>query len=265
MGLTKSNPLLAEAWAGLKGSGQVHLSYFNYLLLQAAVLLLWWPKSTLIGWLESESAPNTLLAVVLAVGVTVAYYSLRAGAEELLLPGQHSLWEWVLSTKLRLGRILYGYFCAHILQTLHAIMLSSPILLMGYAVAGNAWSGLVWSVTAIIFQATFFRLLGAVMYMLIGHYEHIMFLSLRAALVVGYLLIGTLLSITGQMLPSASLLSGDIVHSDYGMFAGVWRFLLVNTVLCLLFGCVFYLMLARRRRLPASPAAADKPEEPGRR
>jgi len=261
MGVINGNPLLAEALTGLRGSGQIHLSYFNYLLIQAAVLFIWWPKSTLIGWLESETAPTTLLAVVIAVGVTVAYYSLRAGAEELLLPGQHSLWEWVLSTQLKLGRIMYGYLCAHILQTLHVIMLSSPILLMGYAVAGNRWSDFIWSLIAIVFQATFYRLLGAVMYMLIGHYDHIMFLSLRAALVVGYLLIGALLSITSQIMPPAHLLNGDVMYSGYDTLGGIWKFILINIVLCLLLGWMLYLMLARRRRSIAGPGSADKPEE----
>ena len=46
-------------------------------LLQAVVLFLWWPKSGVAQMLESQHGPHTLAAVVMAVGVTMAYFALR--------------------------------------------------------------------------------------------------------------------------------------------------------------------------------------------
>ena len=89
--MSQFNPLFKEILRGLARPCPAHLAYLNYLLIQAVVLVLWWPKHTVFEMLESEKGPATLLALVMAVGMTVAYYSLRAGAEEILLPGQHSL------------------------------------------------------------------------------------------------------------------------------------------------------------------------------
>ncbi len=226
------------------------------------MLFLWWPKSTVVQRLESEDGPDTLLAVVIALGVSVAYYNIRAGAEEILLPGQHSLREWAIATPLKLGRILSGYLCGHVLQTLHAIVLSSPLLLMGYSVAGGEWSGLVWSLTAVLFQATFYRLVGAVMYMTIGHYDTIMFIAPRVALVVGYGLAGVLFPITSQWLVSSQLLgAGPWLHSSVATAPGLPGFLLVHAALCVLLAWVLYLLLARQRRMSALPVSGDPPEE----
>lgn len=244
--MARINPLIAEVLAGFARPGPMHLVYLNYLLLQAGVLLLWWPKGALLARLESEAGPATLLAVLVAVGASVAYYSIRAGAEELLLPGQSSLREWVLATPLKLGRILRGYLCGHILQTLHAIMLSSPLLLMAYAVAGDEWTGLVWSVTAILFQAAFYRLVGAVLYLLIGHYEVIMFLALRVVLVLGFLIAGALIPLTGYWRVSYHLLNGVAP-------TGFTGFVVVHTVSALGLVGVLYLLLSRQRRGAGEP------------
>ena len=83
----RSNPLVTEVLVGLTGRGKAQLDYLGLLLLQAVVLFLWWPKSGVAPMLESQYGPRTLAAVVMAVGVAMAYLALRAGAEEILLPG----------------------------------------------------------------------------------------------------------------------------------------------------------------------------------
>ena len=237
--MSQTNPLAIETLQGLGGSGKAHLAYLGYLLIQAGVLFLWWPKSAIVWRLEAETGPTTLLAVLIAVSASVAYYSIRAGAEEILLPGQHSLWEWVLASPLKLGRILHGYIYGHILQTLHAIMLSSPLILLGYAVAGNVWSGLLWSLVAMVFQATFYRLLGALMTMTIGQFEQLMFIALRAVLIGGYLFAGVQFPQTSYWELSSQLLSGDS--------GGLAGFLLIHAVLSLLLAGLLYFLLARQR------------------
>ena len=237
--MSLKHPLINEVIKGLGGSGKAHLAYLGYMLPQAGILFLWWPKSGIVWWLESETGPDTLLAVLIAVSASVAYYSIRSGAEEILLPGQHSLWEWTLASPLKLGRILRGYLYGHILQMLHAIMLSSPLLLLGYAVSGDEWPGLLWSLLAIVFQATFYRLLGAVMYMTIGQYEQIMFVFLRAVLVGGYLFTGVQFPQSSYWTLSSQLLSGNL--------ANLANFLLIHTVLSALLICLLYFLLARQR------------------
>ena len=238
--MKRINPLLVETWNGLGRAGRVQLDYLNYLLVQALVLLLAWPKTTVSGWLAAETGPVTLLAVVVAVGVSVAYYSLRAGAEEVLLPGQYSLLEWRLATSLKPGRILRGYLAGHLLQTAHVIALSLPLLVLGFVVSGSDWSGFAWSVTAVLFLASFYRLLGAVMALIIRQRGQLLFFALRAALLLGYLMTWKLLPVANHWVLSSRLLAG-----------GQWRyatdFLLVYTGLCVLLAGALYRLLARQR------------------
>lgn len=235
------NPLLAEVVRGLAGSGQAQLDHLNYLIIQAAVLFVWWPRTELFQVLASPERTDPLLALLIAVGLTLAYYSLRAGAEEILLPGQNSLREWVLSTPVRLGRILSGYLGGQLLQTLHAIALSSPLLLMAFYVSGNTWAGFAWSLTAIVFQATFFRLVGAVAYMTIGHYGVATFLIVRAALLSVYVLSAALFPVMSHVAVSSHLLDGD-----YSMHLS---FLLLYAVLSGLLVIALYVQLSRQRQL----------------
>ena len=52
----RANPLLGEALRGLAGAGQAQHAYLGCLLVQAAVLFLWWPKRGLFRVLEREDA-----------------------------------------------------------------------------------------------------------------------------------------------------------------------------------------------------------------
>ena len=251
--MSQSNPLVAEVRRGLAGSGPAHLAYLNYLAIQAVVLFLFWPKSELSQVLETGDGPNSLLAVVIALGVSVAYYNIRAGAEEILLPGQHSLREWAVATPLKLTRILRGYLCGHLVQTLHVIVLSSPLLFTAFSVAGSEWSGLAWSVTAVLFQATFYRLLGAVVYMTIGHHDATTFFSLRAVLLAGYAVPAALLPVTSHLVISYHLLNGrPSMHLASGILPGHVAFLLVYTVLSVVLAAVLYSILSHHRRMTAA-------------
>lgn len=238
--MRRINPLLTETALGLGRAGQIHWDALNYLLAQTAVLFLAWPKTPIGGRLDAETGPATLLAVLVAVGLSVAYYSLRAGAEEALLPGQHPLRDWCVATPLTPGCILRGYLGGHLLQTLHVVALSSPLLLLGFVVSAGRWSDLGWSVAAALAQATFYRLLGAVMALTFAGRERLVAFALRAALALGYLGAATLLPVASHWHLSARLLDG-----------GAWRhatdFLLVYTGLCALLAGVLYRLLARQQ------------------
>ena len=239
------NPLLTEALKGLGFAevGQIHLDYLNYVLIQAAVLFLWWPKSSLSRQLETQDGPDTLLAMLIALGITMTYYSLRVGAEEILLPGQHSLREWVLATPLKLGRILRGYLAGHVLLMLHALLLSAPLLLMAYTTATGAGSALLWSLLIIMLLATFYRLLGALMYLLIGHREALIYVGLRAVLIMGYVFIGILFPIANPILNIQTTVSNTAII-DWGLPG----FVLIYSVLCVVLVGLLYSVLVRQRR-----------------
>ena len=242
------NPLLHETWQGISGKlgfGQIHLDYLNYLLLQGVVLFLWWPKNTLIRRLETENAPDTLLAVLIALGITMAYYSIRAGGEEILLPGQHSLPEWAIATPLALWRIVIGYLSGHIVQLLHAFMLSLPLLLMAYFVTGSNGYAVLICLLAVLVQASCFRLIGATFYLLIGHREALIFFCLRITLILIYGVIGVLFSPVSQWALTSQLLGGE-PESLY-----LQGFFSTYGISCVLLICLIYFLLAQRRSAQA--------------
>jgi hypothetical protein len=240
--MIRVNPLFVETLRGLATVGRVHLDYLNYLLLQALVVFFWWPKSTMIQLLENQDAPNTLLALIVALGVSLAYYNLRAGGEEILLPGQHPLREWALATPLSIGRILSGYLYGHAVQMLHALALSSPLLLMAWLVSANTAHELVWSLLGVVLLATFYRLLGALMYLMFGHYEMLMFISLRGVLVVSYLLGAMLLPLVSHLVMASRWLKGDAAMLHLQGFLAVY-----GALSLLLIGGLYWVLTRQRR------------------
>ena len=134
----------------------------------------------------NENPPDTLLAMIIALGATTAYYALRTGGEEVLVAEQQPLRGWVVATPLSLPRILIGFLLGRFLQTLQAMFLSLPLVLAAYSVGSGTWPRVGWCLVTILAQAFFYQLLGAVLYTTIGQFSTSTFLSLRAALVIGY-------------------------------------------------------------------------------
>ena len=125
--MKRVNPLVSEVLAGLTRTGYAHLYYLALLALQASTLFVLWPKGGVDELLATQHSPYALAAVVMALGLSMAYFALRAGSEEILLPGQHGLRDWALATPLGLGRILQGYVTGQVIQSLHQLALSAPI------------------------------------------------------------------------------------------------------------------------------------------
>src|SRR5262245_27758786 len=120
--MMRSNPLVIEVLAGLSRRGLAELHILSLLALQALVLIVWWPNTGLEQVLETRHAPNALTAVVVTLGVAMAYMALRCGAEEIMLPGQHGLRDWALATPLGLGRIVRGYLLGQLICSLHLLV-----------------------------------------------------------------------------------------------------------------------------------------------
>jgi hypothetical protein len=248
----KPNPLLAEVSRGLAGAGAAQYAYLNYLAIQALVLFAWWPKRGLDEVLATGDGPDTLLAVSIALGIAVAYHGVRAGAEEILLPGQQPLREWAVGTSLPLTRVVGGYLSGHLLETAHALALSCPLLLAAFSVTGGRPSALAWCLTAVVFQATVYRLAGAVMYLWVGHYGVTMYLSIRALAVAGLLVTPFVHPAASYLVISHRLLSSEPGAPIDGSVPGDHlSFLMLNGLLCMALTAVLYRLLLRHRRVAA--------------
>ena len=258
-----SNPLWRQAWRGLLHPGRAHLAYLNYLFIQAAVLFVWWPKNDLFTILEEERGPTTLMAVALAVGVSVSYYALRAGAEELLLPGQNPLREWALATRLRMGRIIGGYLAGHLAQVMQVVALSTPLVLAAYSVSGGEWPVLARLSATLFLQATVFRLIGAVVYLAIGHYATITLVLIRLLFAAGFI-------VPWVFFPAASYVV--LVFRLFGAFQSpsspgpadpsalnFFGFVLFYILLCMALSAVLARLLLRQRTITAVVAGEPDP------
>lgn len=247
--MSRLNPLVVETLRGLGGKGDAQQIQVGYLLLQALALLVWWPRSEMERLLAAQSEPSALLAVVIALGVTVSLYSIRAGAEEILLPGQRPLREWVAGTRVGVGRIVAGYLCAHLLQTVHLLLMSSPLLLAGLLVSGGAGRPLAWVLLAVVLMATVYRLAGALVYLLIGHHATRTFVTLRALLLLSYAALPFALPAASHPLLGQALLTAQPwMQLDAGGVPGEQVFVAAHAIVAMLFTLALHQLLSRHRR-----------------
>jgi hypothetical protein len=249
-----SNPLVTEVLVGLTRKGSAQIDHLGLLLLQAAVLFVLWPKGDVTELLANQHSPYTLAAVVMAMGVATAYIALRAGAEEILLPGQHGLRDWALATPLSLGRILRGYLVGQLVHSGHLLVLSSPLLLMAFTVSGGEWAALGWCVTAVLIQALFYRLCGAITHLTMGQHAPQSHFTIRTILAVIYIPVGWLVPATSHLALTFNTL-GENVTAQAGIVDGpdAAGFLGIYSMLSVLATLAVYRLLLRERRRMADP------------
>ncbi len=229
--MSRVNPLLVEAWRGLGAAGPAQAAGLNYLVIQALVLFVWWPKDELVHILAAEAPPATLLAMVVAHGLALAYYNLRAGAEELLLPGQQSLRDWAFGTPLGAPRVLSGYLQGQLLQSLYSMLLAAPLLAIAFAVGGVGWQALTWCLAAALAQALCYRLLGAILTLALSGHATVAFFAGRAGLVLGYGASAALFPAASHLMLSAHLLKDTELFMPPGDWPPALVFLLVHALL----------------------------------
>jgi hypothetical protein len=240
----RSNPLVVEVMSGLGRRGLAELHAFGLVALVAFVLIIWWPKTGLEQVLESQQVPDTLMAVVVALGIAMAYLALVTGAEEIMLPGQHGLRDWALATPLRPGRILRGYLLGQLLTSLHLLALSLPLLLVAFTISGGDWAALGWCVAAALVQALFYRLCGAITHLTIGQHRDESRFAVRAILVLVYVPLGLAAPVTSHVAFTSRMLGGDAgsrTAFDNLAFFAAYGGLVVTAALAL------YWLLARER------------------
>ena len=262
--MSRVNPLLLESWRGLADPVEATRQHAGYLLLQSAALLLWWPWGEMRNVLETGSEPRALLAVVIALGVSAALYGVRTGAEEVMLPGQHPLREWLVGTPLGVVRILSGYLAAHLLQTLYLLVLSAPLLMLAVTVATADWSTLAWALLTVVVLGTCCRLLGALIYLLIGHRSQASFVILRGLVLFAYAVAPfTLPEASQPMLSYALLIEGHTMRLAVGAWPGHLVFLAVYGGLCGLLTIALCWLSSIYRRDAAESTRARARSAPG--
>ena len=258
--MKRVNPLVSEVLAGLTRKGYAHLYYLALLALQASTLFVLWPKGGVDELLATQHSPYALAAVVMALGLSMAYFALRAGSEEILLPGQHGLRDWALATPLGLGRILQGYVTGQVIQSLHQLALSAPIILVGFTVSGGEWAALGWCVAAALVQALFYRLCGAITHLTIGEHSARSLFTVRTILFVIYVPVGWIAPVTSHLALSYHTLSesgaaarpASTALMDEAAFLGIYAGLVVAAAVT-----VYALLLRERKRMSASRSRAD--------
>ena len=258
----RGNPLVTEVIAGLNRPGYAHFYYLGALALQAGVLFVMWPKGGVDELLAGQHSPYTLAAVVMAMGLAMAYCALRAGNEEILLRGQHGLRDWALATPLGLGRILRGYVLGQIVQSLNQLALSAPLLLVAFTVSGGEWAALAACVGAALIQAVFYRLCGAITHLTLGQHGTRSLFAIRTLLAVVYVPVGWLVPVTSHLVLSYRAL-GESPPAGAAFPAGTtaWVFMATYAGLGTLAALMVYRLLLRERRRMAGPPDRASLEE----
>jgi hypothetical protein len=252
------NPLVAEVLYGLTRMGRAQLDWLGLLAVQAVVLFLWWPKHGVAQMLQTQHGPDTLLAVVIAIGVATAYHSVRAGAEEFLLPGQRGLRDWALASPLGLGHVMRGYVSGQLLHSLHMLLLASPLLLIAFTVSGGEWAALAWCIAAAIVQALFYRLSGAITHLAIGEHPGERHFVVRTIVFVVYAVIGWLVPVTSHVAFTSRLLGeGAPTQPAFAAVPDHWAFMAIYAGSSLLAALALYLLLRSLRRTAGRARVGD--------
>ena len=245
----RSNPLASEMLTGLARPGKAQLHYLGMLLVQVVVVLFWWPRDELAQLLEAQNGPSTLAGAMMAIGITTAYHAIRAGAEELVLPGQHGLRDWALATSLGAGRILRGYLLGHLVYDLYLLALSSPLVLMAFTVSGGEWPALAWCTVATLVQALFYTLCGAITLLALAKHRGAAHAAVRTIVIVMYVVVGLAAPFLSHVMLTSRLLGEE--SDTQPAFAGVSdpvAFLAAYGPSSVLAAAILYWLLLRARR-----------------
>lgn len=207
-----ANPLVIDTLRSITQSRRALKDCLLYLLGLAIAVFIWWPKQSLTEVLQRQSSPDTLLVALLGCGAIVAWFSVRAGAEDFALDGQHGLRDWIAGTRLALSKILSGYIYSHLAQCVHLIALALPIILLAFSISGGQWPSLAMCLTMVVVQSVFYRLAAATIYIAFGKHAALTAISVRALVLLTY-------AITAWMVPSASHVVITINDLDGGASA----------------------------------------------
>lgn len=175
-----SSPLLVQGWQELGERGRVHRDYLALLAIQAFVLLIWWPKSTLYFTLVGQHSPNTVLAMSIASGACISYIGIRFGAEEFRSAERYTLLEWVVLTDISITRALLGYVLVSVMQMVYWLLLTAPLMVLALTINPSNWQGAGLNLLGVTLLGVSHILVGGLLYVWIGHRATLAYLVVRA-------------------------------------------------------------------------------------
>lgn len=252
--------LLGRSLGGLHVFGRGHRIYAGYLLVQACIVVLWWPKLTFTQALETHDGPDPLLAVVIAVALSCTYFALRWGGEEIEFPGQVPMGD--VRGNALVGAVspsvyIVLLFVSQLVQSVFALALSLPIVLTALVVGGGTAESLAWGLLSILPLALFFRLSAALIAALLAPHRPERYLALRVYFFVLTIGIGFGLPDLSHVVFSFELFSRQTYVEDehwYGIAPGplfVGAYLFGSAVLTAL----LWVRLSRRGFVEHAPGA----------
>ncbi|MEM6985656.1 MAG: hypothetical protein AAF499_03875 [Pseudomonadota bacterium] len=162
-------------------------SFLPYLALQAFVLLLWWPKSSLFERIGNVDEPATLTVVVVSSGAALACYALLMDIYPPRTPplGNSARYDQALASE---PNSVTGYAATQIVQLGYLMMLCLPLTLIAHAVSSLATTQLLWIALFTAVHTVFYRLLGIWFCLRWPAREMLLQLGCPALLVLGYAL-----------------------------------------------------------------------------
>ena len=167
--------------------------FFGYLVLQALVLLIWWPINSLFERIDTTGEPSTLAAVVVFSGIALAYFAIQSGVDEIDLALSRlsaSQSESSRQTeKAAPARTLSGtYWKNHFQQLGLLLALCTPITLVAHSIASVSTTHLLWIAVITAVHTSCYRLLASWLCLRWAQRDTLLTLiALRATLAAVYL------------------------------------------------------------------------------
>ena len=172
-------------------------TFFSYLIVQAMVLLAWWPKGGLFDRIDAAAEPVTLTAVAIYTGTALAYFALQLSADELshsqtTVSNQASIaanarWSILQSTRLSPLSVVSKYLKAHAIQLLYLLALCTPLMAVAHALSSVPITALLWIALLTTVHTTFYRLLGSWLHLRWIKHDMLATVVSRALLAIVYL------------------------------------------------------------------------------
>ena len=158
-------------------------TFLGYLILQAVVLLFWWPVNSLFERIDATGEPSTLAAVVVFTGTALAYFAIQLGVDEIAV-SQADVSVQQAEHGAPLSRILRAYFKVHFSQLGYLMALCTPMTLVAHSIASVSATHLLWIAAITATHISFYRLLGSWLRLRWAHRDVLLVLiALRVALV----------------------------------------------------------------------------------
>jgi len=144
----------ADALRALANTRDAKQTFLGYLIVQALILVLWWPKNSLFERIGATGEPTTFAAVAIFTGGALAYFTIQLGI--VALPPCRSETNQILAWK-TLGQ----YARDHVVQLGYLLALCTPVTLIAHSIASVPATNLPWIALITFVYASFYRLLAS--------------------------------------------------------------------------------------------------------